>query len=71
MFFFSWKLVSGVGGGYLLPGIGLDLVRVAGNRLLNLLDHLERLHLLGLCTRAHEVGRVTVQCLKKKRDFIL
>jgi hypothetical protein len=46
-------------------------VRVAGNRLLNLLDHLERLHLLGLCTRAHEVGRVTVQCLKKKRDFIL
>ena len=59
-----------MGGGYLLPGIGLDLVRVAGNRLLDLLDHLERLHLLGLGTRAHEVGRVAVQCLKKK-GFIL
>jgi hypothetical protein len=46
-------------------------VRVAGNRLLDLLDHLERLHLLGLCTRAHEVGRVAVQCLKNIRHFIL
>ena len=48
----------------LLPGIGLDLLGVTSDRSLDLLDHLERLLLLRLGPRAHEVGRVAVQRLR-------
>jgi len=51
----------------LLPGVGLDLPGIAGDGELDLADHLERLLLLLLGARAHEVRRIAVQRLRAKR----
>lgn len=48
----------------LLPGVGLDLPGIAGDGELDLADHLERLLLLLLGARAHEVRRIAVQRLE-------